>query len=228
MYGIQLHYKAFSGQSPWKKPGKADAEQPKFCRSKLEVLHKKEACDAAGHRTHSRIDSLVEGRIEGVEVFGIEPVRRDAQALAEALVVDDLAGAQELDRVAHVGVVGKAQDVVVRHARLLLGGEILVQVGERVAGDGEGRRAERRAGCRDRINAGRVIDEIRVEALRLDLLGRQVARELVDDRADHFEVREFFCADVCQNRAQLGIRHGVALAQITQRSADFTVRPAIM
>lgn len=108
--------------------------------------------------------------------------------------MDDFACAQELDRVAHVGVVGKAQDVVVRHTGFLLGGEVFVQVGDRVAGDGEGVCIERRAGRRNRIDAGRVVDEIRVKALLPDLLGRQIPRELVNDRADHLEVRQLFRA----------------------------------
>ena len=37
----------------------------------------------------------------------------------------DLARTQELDDVVDVGIVGKAQDVIVGHARLLLGGEVL-------------------------------------------------------------------------------------------------------
>lgn len=108
--------------------------------------------------------------------------------------MDDFACAQELDRVAHVGVVGKAQDVVVRHAGLLLGGEVLVQVGERVARDGDSAGAERHPRGRDRVHAGCVVDEVRVEALLPDLLGRQVPRELVNDRADHLEVRQLFRA----------------------------------
>ena len=44
------------------------------------------------------------------------------QAIGEALVVNDLALAQELDGIAHVGVVRQTQNVVVGHARLLLRG----------------------------------------------------------------------------------------------------------
>ena len=45
---------------------------------------------------------------------------QDVQTLAEALEVHDLARTQELDDVVDVGIVGKAQDVIVGHARLLL------------------------------------------------------------------------------------------------------------
>lgn len=38
----------------------------------------------------------------------------------EALEVHDLTRTQELDDIADVRIIGKAQDIVVRHARLLL------------------------------------------------------------------------------------------------------------
>ena len=47
-------------------------------------------------------------------------VLRDAERVAEALIVHNLALAQEFDRVADVGIVDKTQDVVVGRTRLLL------------------------------------------------------------------------------------------------------------
>ena len=52
--------------------------------------------------------------------------------LSKALVMDDLPLAQEDDRVADIGIVNQAQDVVVGGAGLLLGREILRQVGDRI------------------------------------------------------------------------------------------------
>lgn len=46
----------------------------------------------------------------------------------------------------------------------------------------------------DRIDAGRVVDEVGVEARFLNLRRREVARELVDDRADHLHMRQFLGA----------------------------------
>ena len=48
------------------------------------------------------------------------PVSSCTLCFAEALEVHDLARTQELDDVVDVGIVGKAQDVIVGHARLLL------------------------------------------------------------------------------------------------------------
>ena len=47
-------------------------------------------------------------------------ILRDADGIAEALIMDDLALAQVLDGIAHVGIVNKTEDVVVGDARLLL------------------------------------------------------------------------------------------------------------
>ena len=63
---------------------------------------------------------LVERGIKGVEVLLVELILRDAQAFAEALVMDDFALPQELDGLADIGIVDQPQDVVVGRARLLL------------------------------------------------------------------------------------------------------------
>ena len=44
----------------------------------------------------------------------------DSYAIAKSLIMYDLTLAQELDRIAHVGIVAQPQNVVVGHASLLL------------------------------------------------------------------------------------------------------------
>ena len=61
------------------------------------------------------------------------PVSSCTLRFTEALEVHDLARPQELDDVVDVGIVGKAQDVIVGHARLLLCGEVLGEVGDGIA-----------------------------------------------------------------------------------------------
>ena len=62
----------------------------------------------------------VKARVDCVEILGIHAVLRDAEGVAEALVVNNLALTKKFDGVADVGVVDKAQNVVVGDARLLL------------------------------------------------------------------------------------------------------------
>lgn len=63
---------------------------------------------------------LVEARVYVVDVFLVQAVLGEAQAFAEALEVHDLTRTQELDDIADVRIIGKAENVVVGHARLLL------------------------------------------------------------------------------------------------------------
>lgn len=79
--------------------------------------------------------TFVEARVERVEILRVQAVGGQLQSLAEALIVYHLARTQEFQRLAHVGVVDQAQQVIVGRARLLLGGQILRQVGDRVAFD---------------------------------------------------------------------------------------------
>ena len=119
----------------------------------------------------------------------------------------DLARPQELDDVVDVGIVGKAQDVIVGHARLLLGGEVLGEVGDGIARDLHRRRRPRIAGGELREHAGRVVDEIGIEAGLLDLIYREVPRELMDDGADHLKMSQLLCTDIGQQTLELGVGH---------------------
>ena len=69
-----------------------------------------------------------------------------------------------------------------------------MQIGERVAGGLEGQRRKRLPGCRDRVDAGRMVDKVGVKTCFLDLRRSKVARELVDNCADHFHVRQLLGA----------------------------------
>ena len=64
--------------------------------------------------------SLVKRGVVAIDVLVIGTFLHFSQALAKALIVDDLALAQKLNGIAHVRIVAKAQNVVVGHARLLL------------------------------------------------------------------------------------------------------------
>lgn len=94
------------------------------------------------------------------------------------------------------GSSARRQDVVVGLAGLLLGREVLVEVGKGVAGDLElgGREGVARGGLR--VDARGVVDKVGVEAAALDLFGRHAAGELVDDRGNHLDVGKLFGARI--------------------------------
>lgn len=93
-----------------------------------------------------------------------------------------------------------------------IGGEVFVNVCQRVARYGDARRIERRAGGRNRVNACRVVDEIRVKTLLLDLLLRQIPRQLVHDRPHHLEMSEFFGTYIRDRNAPVSLFGGQAVA----------------
>ena len=169
---------------------------------------------------------LIESGVEGVVVPGVEVFLHGAQGVAEALEVHDFAFAEEANDVFDVGVVDQAQDVVVGQAGLLFGRQILVQVGQGIAGRLQGGRRKGIAGRGLRIDAGRVVDIVGVKAAGLDFSRGEVAGELEDDGADHLGVAKLLGADVGQHALALLIGHGVALAKIAGRSAHFAVGAA--
>ena len=63
---------------------------------------------------------FIKARIHSIEILRIQPILRYAQSFTEPLIMHDLAFSQELERLAHVGVIDQANKVIVGDARLLL------------------------------------------------------------------------------------------------------------
>ena len=142
--------------------------------------------------------------------------------------MNDLSLPQEFDHVVDVRVVAQTQDIVIGDPGFLLCRQILCQIGDQVALDCHARRIVREAGRRRGIDACRMVDKIRIKTSRLDLLIRQIAGQLIDDGADHFQMAQLLRADIGQKALQLRIRHGKPLAEIAQGCAQFAVRPAVL
>ena len=106
--------------------------------------------------------------------------------------------------------------------------QVLCEVRDGVARDLHGARRPRVTRGELRENACRVVDKIGLESSLLDLLLGQIARKLVNDRADHLEMPQLLCADVGQQALELGVGHGVALGEVAQRRAELAVRAAVL
>ena len=143
---------------------------------------------------HPSSAAFIEGWVADVEVFGVKVILRDAEGIAEALIMHDLALAEEFDHVVDVGVVRQTQDIVIGRARLLLSGEVLIKISEDIALDADVFHIKRHSRCGDGIRAGGMIYEIRREGSSVDLLKREIFGELMDDRRHHLEMRELLGA----------------------------------
>lgn len=79
------------------------------------------------------------------------------------------------------------------HSRTI-GGEILIEVGNRITLDADIFRVKGNAGCRDRIDTGRVIHKVRGKGACGDLVCRQIPRQLIQDGGYHFDMGELLRA----------------------------------
>ena len=138
----------------------------------------------------------------------------------------DLPLAEELDGLPDVGVVAEAEDVVVGHAGLLLGGQILVEVGDHIPLDPHVLHVKGHARGGHGVETQRVIHEVGGEGGVLDLLLREVAGELVQDGGDHLQMGEFFRADVGQDANHLLVGHAVPLVEIAHGGGQLAIRAA--
>ena len=62
----------------------------------------------------------VVARIESIEILTIGLIGEQSEVLAEPLIMHDLSGSQEADRVNDVRIVTEAEDIVIGRSRLLL------------------------------------------------------------------------------------------------------------
>ncbi len=137
---------------------------------------------------------FIKRRIGRIEIFLIHLLNSAAKPLTEALIMDYFPLPQELYDVVYVWIVAEPQDVVIGRARLLLCRHVLGKVGDHVALHGHGCGVPREARSGSRIDARRVINEIRIKPGLSDLVDAHRARELVHDGAYHLEVAELFRA----------------------------------
>ena len=70
-------------------------------------------------RRASVLRRFVERGIVGVEILRVEMILRDAEGIAESLIVYYLALAEIFERFTDIGVVNKTKQIVVSYTRLL-------------------------------------------------------------------------------------------------------------
>ena len=80
----------------------------------------KENLSGAGSPWYILSVLLIKRRVASVEILGVKVILSDADAVAEALIVNDLALAEIFYRIADIGIVRETQNVVISRARLLL------------------------------------------------------------------------------------------------------------
>ena len=136
----------------------------------------------------------------------------------------DFTLSEEADRVTHIWVIGKAENIVIGGAGFLFSRHILMQIGDNIALGLEICHSKRRTRRRNGVDAGSVVNEVSVEAACLYLLDGQPLGKLVENGGDHFNVRQFFCTNICQNAFYLRVRHGETLVEIPERCSKLSVR----
>ena len=107
-----------------------------------------------------------------------------------------------------------------------IGGKVLVEVGQNVALDAHVFHIKGHARGGNGIKSRRVIDKIGRKGALLDLLGSEVARQLIENGGNHFEVGKLLGTDVGQNARYFVIRTAVALMQIAHRGGKLAVGTA--
>ena len=77
---------------------------------------------------------FVKGRVSKVDVSCVHLLFAQAQTLAKSLEVDNFPLSQKTDDVVDIWVIGKAENVIIGEAGLLLGRQVFSQVGNDIAG----------------------------------------------------------------------------------------------
>ena len=145
------------------------------------------------------------------------------QAFAEALEVYDFPLPEETERIEQGGVIRQGHKVLIGGPGFLLGGHILMDVGDRVTGA-----LDIGGGKGNAIGVGGeyalgMHGEVAHKACFLYFFEGSVAHALVYHGADHFPMCHFFCADVVAGSLYTVIRHGETLGEVAARGCQFRV-----
>ena len=116
------------------------------------------------------------------------PASRQAKPLSETLEVYDFSFPQISDNGVHIGVIGKAQNVVIGRSGFLLSAHIFGQISDHITFDTDCGCRPREAGSRGRIDACRMVDKISVKSALFNLLRGQVSCQLMKNGAYHFQM----------------------------------------
>ncbi len=115
---------------------------------------------------------------------------------AEALEVDDLPLPQEADHIVDIRIIRKPENIIISCTGLLLGSQILRQIGDGIAFDGHGSSTSGEAGGCGGVHTGSVIHKIGSKGAVLNLAVLQISGQLMDDGPNHFQMAQFLGADV--------------------------------
>ena len=145
------------------------------------------------------------------------------QAFAEALEVYDFPLPEETEGIEQGGVIRQGHKVLIGCPGFLLGGHILMDVGDGVTGA-----LDIGGGKGDAIGVGGeyalgMHGEVAHKACFLYFFEGSIAHALVYHGADHLPMCHFFCADVVAGSLYPVIRHGETLGKISARGCQFRV-----
>lgn len=169
---------------------------------------------------------FVKPGIAGVVILAVKLIGYKAQAFTETLEVNDFTGTKELDNIIYVGVIGKTENIIIGLSCLLLCRKVFAKVSYDIARRLNCCSRPRLAACGNGIYTRRVVNKILVKALSLNFINRQIACELINQRAHHLNVAELFRTDIGEQALELAPRHCKTLAEIAHRCTELTVRPA--
>lgn len=145
-----------------------------------------------GHRRRTGLH--IDRRVHIVHILLIQLFPQQLAGLAKPLEMNDFPLPQELDNVIHIRVIREPQDVVISCAGFLFGRHILHKVRHGIALDLHGRSAPGGSCGGGGVDACGVIHEVGGERRVFHLIIFQVPGQLMHDRADHFQVPQFFRA----------------------------------
>ena len=80
---------------------------------------------SGGSLPESALFFAVKPGIKGIEIFTVHFIGQQAQRLAEALIVNNFALAQKLDRLDNIGIIHQAQNIIISDSGLLLWGDFV-------------------------------------------------------------------------------------------------------
>ena len=141
----------------------------------------------------------------------------------------DFTSSQESDRICNFrNVTYYTKDVVISCTCFLFCGKIFKQIRDRISFALEFTGIEWNSSGSLRPHTNRMINIVRSETTLFDFLHGQSSGKLMNDRGNHFQMRQFFRTDIIQDSNRCSVRHCKTLGEVTHGRTDLTVRATIL
>ena len=168
---------------------------------------------------------VIEAWVKGIEILCIQLFLNGAQGFTETLEMNYFSCSQETDGICYFrNIADYTKDIIISGPCLLFCSKVFEKICDRIAFTLKFTGIKRNTPSCLWPYTNCMVNIIWSKSGIFDFFHSQVAGELVDDRGNHFQVRQFFSSNIIEYSHGSSVWHGKTLGKISHGGADFAIR----